>query len=399
MTEARGKVLHIAFVTSIHPDFDARVWKYAVMLARRGHTVHLVCPWQVSEGEVREGVMLHPFPRARTRLARPVSIPWNLARKLWPLIRTIDLVHFHDIDILPYMAALALFKPVVYDVHENYPEEMLVRQWIPRPLRHLLYHSVRWVQAGLSLLIRNVVLVVPQQQKDFPISALRTAIIRNYASLDLLERVSPDFRSRRAAVVFIGTNYEANGTFLFLEIATRMLARRPDVQFVMIDRWADEPTRKRALALIRERDLKNVTIVPNVLPQDVMEHLNRGTIGISPALRLPKCIRALPTKLFEYMAAGLPIVASDLPTTTRLADETGGVLLCRPEEPNTFAAAIERLVDDREYARQLGQKGQDAFKERFCWESQADVVEHFYCDILSRAVTSSRAASGIVVTR
>jgi glycosyltransferase involved in cell wall biosynthesis len=61
--------------------------------------------------------------------------------------------------------------------------------------------------------------------------------------------------------------------------------------------------------------------------------------------------------------------------------------LCRPEEPETFVAAIERLVDDREYGRELGQNGQNAFKQRFCWESQADVVEHFYCDILSRAVT------------
>ena len=387
VTEARGKVLHIAFVTSIHPDFDARVWKYAVMLARRGHTVHLVCPWQVSEGEVCEGVMLHPFPRARTRLARPASIPWHLARKLWPLVRAVDVVHFHDIDILPYMAVLALFKPVVYDVHENYPEEMLVRQWIPRCLRRFLYHGVRWVQAALSRLTRNVVFVVPEQQKDFPMSTLQTVIVRNYATLDLLERVSPDYSSRADTVVFTGTNYEANGTFLFLEIAARMLGRRPDVRFVMADRWADESTRDRALALIQECHLKNVTIVPNVLPQDVIGHLNQGTIGISPALRLPKCVRALPTKLFEYMAAGLPVVASDLPTTTSLAGQTGGIVLCRPEEPETFVAAIERLVDDREYGRELGQNGQNAFKQRFCWESQADVVEHFYCDILSRAVT------------
>jgi glycosyltransferase involved in cell wall biosynthesis len=391
--------LHIAFVTSIHKDFDARVWRYAVMMARRGHTVHLVCPWQVSEGETRDGVTLHPFPRARRRLARPVSIPWHLARKLWPLVRAVDVVHFHDIDTLPYMAALALFKPVVYDVHENYPEEMLVRQWIPRPFRLLLYHGVRWIQAGLSLLIRNVVLVVPEQQKDFPMRALRTVIIRNYATLDLLERVSPDYRSRRATVVFIGLNYEENGTFLFLEIATHMLHRRPDVRFVMADCWADDSTRERSLALIQACHLTNVTIVPNVLPQDVIGHLNQATIGISPALRRPKCIRGLPTKLFEYMAAGLPIVASDLPHSIRLAEQTGAVLLCCPEKPETFVAAIEHLLDDREYGRQLGQNGQNAFKERFCWESQADVLEHFYSDILGRDVTRSTAAAGIAVTQ
>jgi hypothetical protein len=390
MQQTEGnRPLRIAFVTSIHADFDARVWKYAVMLARGGHTIHLVCPWQVSEGEVREGVTLHSFPRARSRLVRPVSIPWNLARKLWPLVRAVDLVHFHDIDILPYMAALALFKPVVYDVHENYPEEMLVRQWIPRPFRRLLYHGVRWVQAGLSLLIRNVVFVVPEQQKDFPTRALRTVIIRNYATRKLHERVSPDYLSRNKAVVSTASNYEENGTFLFLEIAACMQWRHPEVRFVMVDRWADSLTKDRALALIRERDLRNVTIVPNVLPQNIMEHLNESTIGIVPVLRRPKCIRALPTKLFEYMAAGLPIVASDLPNSVRLAAETGAVLLCRPEEPETFVSAIERLLDDPGYAYGIGQRGQHAFRERFCWESQADTLDEFYGTIMNRATVRS----------
>jgi glycosyltransferase involved in cell wall biosynthesis len=373
--------LRIAFVTSIHPDFDARVWKYTVMMARRGHTVHLVCPWKVSGGAVREGVTLHTFPRARSRAARPFVIPWHLARKLRPLLPSVDLVHFHDIDILPYMAALGIFKPVVYDVHENYPDEMLVRQWIPRSLRRPLYHCVRFVQAGLSRLVRNVIFVIPEIEKHFPKGVLRTEVIRNYATLDLLEYVSNDYRSRPDTVVFLGSNYEGNGTFLFLEIAARLKERHPNVRFLMIDRW-DPSIRDRALTFIKAHGLSNVSILPNILPQDVMEYLNMATIGIAPGLRQHKHINALPTKLFEYMAAGLPIVASDLPNEARIAEDTGAVLLCRPEEPETFVAAIEKLVDDRENAYQLGQRGQEAFRERYCWEIQADKLEKFYADVL-----------------
>jgi glycosyltransferase involved in cell wall biosynthesis len=374
--------LRIAFVTSIHSDFDARVWKYAVMMARRGHTVHLVCPWKVSDGAVREGVTLHTFPRARSRAVRPFVIPWHLVRKLRPLLPSVDLVHFHDIDILPYMAALGIFKPVVYDVHENYPDDMLVRLWIPRPLRHPLYHCVRFVQAALSRLVHNAIFVIPEIEKHFPKSVLRIEVIRNYATLDLLEQVSNDYRSRPDTVVFLGSNYEGNGTFLFLEIAARLKERHPNVRFLMIDRWAHPSTRDRALALIEERGLTNITIVPNIPPQDVMEYLNMATIGIALGLRQPNHINALPTKLFEYMAAGLPIVASDLPNEVRLAEDTGAVLLCRPEEPETFVAAIEKLVDDRENAYQFGQRGQEAFRERYCWEIQAEKLEIFYADVL-----------------
>jgi glycosyltransferase involved in cell wall biosynthesis len=378
----QARLLRICFVTSIHPDFDARVWKYAVMMAARGHLVHLVCPWQVLDGQVRDGVTLHTFSRAGSRALRPLMNPFNLARKLAPLLPQVDVVHFHDIDILPWMAALARFKPVVYDCHENYPDEMLVREWIPRPLRRLLCFSVRAVQAALSRIVRNVVFVVPEQQNDFPCAVLRTTIVRNYATIDLLRHVTSDYYSRPDTVVFIGSNYEANGTFLFLEIAERMMVRRPGVRFVMADRWADPATRTRTLELIRTRQLQNVAVVPNVIPQKIIEHLNGATIGISADLRLPQRIKALPTKLFEYMAAGLPIVASNLPNSIRLAKEAGAVLLCRPEDPETFVNAIETLVNDRELAYTVGQLGQRAFREKFSWESQGRTLEQFYGQII-----------------
>jgi glycosyltransferase involved in cell wall biosynthesis len=113
-----------------------------------------------------------------------------------------------------------------------------------------------------------------------------------------------------------------------------------------------------------------------------MQHLNRATIAIAPVLREPKHINGLSNKLFEYMAAGLPIVASNLPNQVRLAEDTGAVLLCRPEEPETFVAAIEKLADDRENAYLLGQRGQEAFRERYCWEIQAEALEKFYAAVL-----------------
>jgi glycosyltransferase involved in cell wall biosynthesis len=361
------------------------------MMSRRGHTVHLVCPWDVVDGTVCEGVTLHTFPAARSRAARPFSIPWHLAHKLLPLLRSVDLVHFHDLDILPYMAALAMFKPVVYDVHENYPDEMLVKEWIPKLLRRPLYHGVRLAQSGLSRLVHNAIFVIPEIEKHFPKHVLRTAIIQNYATLDLLEDVSNDYRSRQDTVVFLGSNYEGNGTFLFLELAEFFKERRPNVRFLMVNRWAYDSIRERALTFIETRGLTNITIVPNVPPQKVMEYLNRATIGISATLRLTNHINALPTKLFEYMAAGLPIVSSDLPKAVRLAWDTGAVLLCRPEEPKTFVAAIESLLDDRECAYRIGKAGQDAFRERFCWETQAETLENFYEEIVGRSKGSFRS--------
>jgi len=351
-------------------------------MARRGHEVSLICPWNAKNGEVREGVTLRTFPRANSRMMRPFLIPWGLGKRLIPLLREAEIIHFHDLDILPLMAGLAPFKRVVYDVHENYPDEMLVRQWIPQPLRRPLYHGVCFVQAGLSRIVHNAVFVIPEIGKHFPDKVLRTTIVRNYATLDLLQVCSDDYLARRDTVVFTGSNYESNGTLLFLEIAARFKARHSHLDFLMTDRWSDSSIRERSLAFIRTHGLTNVTIAPNLPPHRIMEYLNCATIGIAPGLRETKHIHALPTKLFEYMAAGLPIVSSDLPNETHLARETGAVLLCKPEEPEAFVSAIEKLLRNREYAYECGQKGQHAFRDRFCWESQIENIEAFYRDIL-----------------
>ena len=82
------------------------------------------------------------------------------------------------------------------------------------------------------------------------------------------------------------------------------------------------------------------------------------------------------------MAAGLPIVASDLPQAVAIVGGSNAGLLARPEDPSSFADAICRLANDRAYARELGLSGQRAFRERYSWESQAGVIQSFYERVL-----------------
>lgn len=158
-----SRKLVIGVVTSIHPDFDSRIWKHAKAVAAQGHTVHLVCPWDVDPDEVREGVIFHPFKRVRHRWQRLFLVPLRLYAVLRQLYGRLDVIHFHDIDLLPWMAVTARRMKVVYDVHENYPDEMLVRHWVPKALKQPLYHSVRILQRWLSNRIGNLVFVVDRK--------------------------------------------------------------------------------------------------------------------------------------------------------------------------------------------------------------------------------------------
>jgi len=391
MNRATGAgALRIAVATSIHLDFDARIWRHARSLAESGCHVQLVCPWAVPDGEVRDGVRFRTFRRVGPRPLRPWLIPPRLGRQLLPILREVDLVHFHDLDILPWMALVSLARPVVYDVHENYPDEMLVREWIPRALRKPLYYAVGSTETALARVVRNCVLVAPSQDRRFASRGLRTIRVYNYATRHLLREVKDDYRSRPDVVVFIGAHHDNNGSMILLDIANRTRARGLELKFLMTDRFASDAFRQRFLETIKLHDLADrVVIRPAVAAHEIMSLLNEATIAISPNLRVASQEKGIHTKLFEYMAAALPIIATDLPGQMEVIGGAEAGMLARPENPETFVDALSVLRADRERAHRLGLNGQRAFLEKYCWESQIPGLIRFY-----RAILASGTSTG-----
>lgn len=339
----------------------------------------------MSTAQFKGRLTIHSFTRVARRVARPVLIPVRVLAILRTVGKAADLVHFHDIDLLPWMYLLSWFKPVIYDVHENYADEMLVRDWIPRPMRKPLYWSVKIGQRALTSKIHNAVLVVPDQLADFPADRLNVQLIRNYASLELLKSVTDTYDSREPAVVFTGSQYAENGSLLLLDIAQGVSRIRPGISFLVPDRFASPVFRKIFLARRKELGLEEVVrLYPNLAPQDLMQILNQATIALSPGLLVPKQIKAIPTKVFEYMAAGLPIVGSDLPHQRAILEEIGCGIVCDADSPDAFVRAIVELADNPQAAREIGIRGQQAFRERYSWESQMPGLLEFYENILHR---------------
>jgi glycosyltransferase involved in cell wall biosynthesis len=297
-------------------------------------------------------------------------------------------VHFHDLDLLPWMALLSFRKLVVYDCHENYPDEMLYKFWISRPFRRPLMHLVRWGQKLFACRVRNVVLVTPSQRRDFQGTQLNCTVIRNYASRELLHQANDDYARRPSAVVFTGSHYVENGTLLLLEIATRLRQFCPEIVVYATDWFPEAALRTEVLAEIERRGLESsFRLFEKTSPGQIMTVLNRATIGISPNLRTQAQVKAVPTKLFEYMAAALPIVASDLPVAREVVGGTGAGLLADPDDPDSFVNAICTLVKDRARAEAIGKIGQQAFLSNYSWESQHESLLQFYDHILATRPT------------
>lgn len=81
-----------------------------------------------------------------------------------------------------------------------------------------------------------------------------------------------------------------------------------------------------------------------------------------------------PLKIFEYMARGRAIVASDLPVLREVLSHGGNALLCAPEDIGAWAAALERLRNDETLRRRIGIQAQQDFLTRYTWERRAKAV-------------------------
>jgi glycosyltransferase involved in cell wall biosynthesis len=87
-------------------------------------------------------------------------------------------------------------------------------------------------------------------------------------------------------------------------------------------------------------------------------------------------LESLPIKLFEYMAAGIPVVASDFPAWRELVGDAG--LLVDPYDVGAIAGAIDTLLDDPQAAEAMGARGRAAVADRYGWEGEAERLLSLY---------------------
>ena len=117
-----------------------------------------------------------------------------------------------------------------------------------------------------------------------------------------------------------------------------------------------------------------------------MPYAASATVGVSIVQPASLSYRlALPNKLFQYMAAGIPVVASDFPDVRQVVEGSGAGVVVDPVDPRAVAAAIRRLIDDPTLARSMGSAGHRAVRERFNWQQSAQELLRGYDAIATTA--------------
>ena len=115
----------------------------------------------------------------------------------------------------------------------------------------------------------------------------------------------------------------------------------------------------------------------------VRSFLGRARAGLVLLSSTPAYLESLPTKLFEYMAAGIPVIASDFPRWREIIDAHQCGILADPTDPSAIAAAIDWIYENPTEASAMGARGRQAIESELNWESEAETMKSVYAGLLS----------------
>jgi glycosyltransferase involved in cell wall biosynthesis len=391
--------MRIAHVTISHRPFDVRIfWKECRTLADAGHDVHVFIPGEAPEP--KDGIIFHPLPDIA-----PTAYFWRVWRHLRAIHRAAraveaDVYHLPDPTLIPI--ALLLRRrgaKVVYDAHEDRPLQARTKYYA----RPVVGRVSSRLFAGLERVAKRrfdaFVAATPAIARAFP--AERTALVRNFP---LLEEF-PEWRLRRArphrerpnTVAYVGGIQLHMGLREMVK-ALELVPRRLNVRLVLMGDFS----RSHPSFVDEVHRLPGWSRVEHlgwVSREAVVERLLDARIGLSVFHPRPELPEALPTKLFEYMAAGVPVLASDFPLWSALIGEARCGLTVDPLDPQAIADGIVTLLDDPDAAEAMGARGRRAVETTYNWSTERARLLELYASLAPATPASIGTCPGSDPTR
>jgi glycosyltransferase involved in cell wall biosynthesis len=373
MTRRPRRVVHLS---TTHSPLDVRIFeKQCRSLAAAGYDVHLVVPG-APDGERRDGVTFHAIEKPLTgfrllRILRRLANAYRAARAL-----DADLYHFHDCELIPTGCALKLSGArVVYDVHEHFPLEAFSINK-DRPARAITL-SLAWriLEAAARRVLDGFIGATPVIAARFP--KARTVLVQNYPRLADFPPPPPS-GSDEARVVYAGGISPIRG---IREIVLSLGLLPPDspIRLALLGSFSEPAFEAELRALPGWARVDYIGFAPR---QQMVAELARCRAGLVLFHPERDHVDAQPNKLFEYMAAGLAVIASDFPLWKSLVEGSGSGICVDPLDPRAIARAIERIALDPALAARLGGSGRAAVEQRVNWDREAAVLLAFYARLL-----------------
>ncbi|NLW44483.1 MAG: glycosyltransferase family 4 protein [Syntrophomonadaceae bacterium] len=361
--------MKICHITTVHPRYDIRIfWKECISAARAGNEVILIVNDGMDDEEINGVKILSLKSKAKNRLSRIFSI--SVKRKAYKKAIELkaDIYHFHDPELLGLGKKLKKqgFR-VIYDSHEDTPRQILAKEWMPRFARKVVSMLFERYENRCVRMYDAIIVPTPHLKERF--SRLHNSVweVCNFPSLEDIS-YSGERYSNSNPGCYIGELTYTRGIRQIAE-ATHKVGIRLNLCGVF-----------HSKGLERELSEKydNIQYMGFLGRKEISRVLSTSSMGFVTLFDTPNDANSYPIKLFEYMAAGIPVVASDFPVYKEVVEGNNCGICVDPRNIDAICAAINKIRDNKAYADELRNNGYRAVVERYNWESQAEVLMECY---------------------
>ncbi len=359
--------MKVCHMTSVHESTDDRIFlKECVSLAKAGYDTY-----QVAYGESfeKDGVKTIGLGKRASGRIKRILVS---SRKVYQEALKIDadIYHVHDPELLPYAVKLKKRgKKVIFDSHEDIPRQILAKEWLPDVFRNIVSKLVESYQKKVSLELDCVITATPYIENIFREYGAKANVVHNYPILDDINVDNSDYYVRKDILCYAGGLTEQRGIRELISVSDDLdieLHLAGDISFD----YKEE--------LTKQLKCKKVIFDGILNRQQICDLYRKSKIGMALLHPTPNHVNALAIKLFEYMAAGLPIICSDFPLWKKIVEDNGCGICVNPFDKATLVEAIQFLVTNENKAKEMGDSGKRCVHEIYNWEKEEDRLLKIY---------------------
>lgn len=340
------KVCHF---TSAHKTTDDRIFlKECVSLAENCFEVYIV---GIGTTQELSGVKIIGLDTPKGRLERFLSF----GRKIYKTAKNLDcdIYHFHDPELLPYGLKLKKQgKKVIFDSHEDVPAQILDKYWIPKALRKLVSNVYKKYESYVVCKLDAVVTATPHISDCFTRRARKVVTVNNFPNFYDITFCDTPFLKREKIIGYAGGLDEIRGKNVIFSAMQKVDGK---------------------LVLAGEHNIKNsdkITCIGMVDKTGVSALYAKSMLGLVLYKPAANHYDAQPAKMFEYMAAGLPVIASNFPLWKEIIEDNQCGICVEPENVEQIAEAINFFLNNPDEAERMGRNGRNAIEEKYNWNTE-----------------------------
>ncbi len=368
------KYKKICILTSVHSAFDIRIFhKEAKSLSKAGYDVTLVAPYK--KDIIIEGVKIVSIPKVRMRY-RLLGVNRKLYKKA--LNQKADVYHFHDPELIPWVVKLKkkTRARVIYDVHEDYPKQILSKYWIPKILRKIISIFINFYEKRMVKNFDYVITVGEEIEERFRKNNSNVETIKNFPDVEKFRNIKKEKNNESIFnLIYIGGISKVRG---INQLVQAMEYLPKEVKLTLFGKFSPEEYKEEVKKI---KGFEKTEYLGWISFDKMPYQLFKSDIGVICFLPEPNHINSCPNKLFEYMVAELPVIASNFPSWKEIVEGNNCGICVNPLEPEEIAKAVKYLIRHPKEAKKMGENGRKAVLEKYNWENESKKLLNIYSSL------------------